>query len=435
VQRFSALAAESQLGSLALAVFALLLPAVFFHLARVSHHEELAWPLSLGVSVVLLMVYGAALVFSLRTHRHLLGGGHPQSAPSWSTRRAVIVLLVSGAATGIVSEVLVGSVEHVGNTLGLGPSFLGVVVIAILGNAAEHAAAVFLAWKNEMDAAISVCYASSLQVALFVTRFSCFSRCPSVTPMTLVFSGIEVIAVAVAVALAGLVTLNGESKLARGRSAPRPVRDPRGLSGTPADRRGSSPILVVTGHRWLPDVIISGGQTGVDRGALDAAARLGIAHGGWCPRGRRAEDGEIPERYRLRETPSRRYAQRTAWNVRDSDATLVLIEGDLAGGTALTVRLARTWASLCRRRRERQECRPGRTLGACAAGGESPQRRGPARIQAAGNWGQGSDLPPRPPRGDRRLDLYRGEALCSGLVDDLCGQNTGSPVTLSTTDA
>jgi Ca2+:H+ antiporter len=216
VQRFSALAAESQMGSLALAVFALLLPAVFFHLARVSHHEELAWPLSLGVSVVLLMVYGAALFFSLRTHRHLLGGGHPQSAPSWSTRRAVTVLLASGAATGIVSEVLVGSVEEVGRTLGLGPVFLGVVVIAILGNAAEHAAAVFLAWKNEMDAAISVCYASSLQVALFVTPVLVLLSLPLGHPMTLVFSGIEVIAVAVAVALAGLVTLNGESNWLEG---------------------------------------------------------------------------------------------------------------------------------------------------------------------------------------------------------------------------
>ena len=71
--------------------------------------------------------------------------------------------------------------------------------------------------------------------------------------------------------------------------------------------------------------IVSGGQTGVDRGALDAAIAAGLAHGGWCPRGRRAEDGVMPRRYNLRETPSVRYAVRTAWNVRDSDGTLVLI--------------------------------------------------------------------------------------------------------------
>jgi hypothetical protein len=87
--------------------------------------------------------------------------------------------------------------------------------------------------------------------------------------------------------------------------------------------------------------IVSGGQSGVDRAALDVARALGLAAGGWCPRGRRAEDGAIAPRYRLRETPSAGYAQRTAWNVRDSDGTLVLIRGALEGGTLLTVRLAR----------------------------------------------------------------------------------------------
>ena len=86
--------------------------------------------------------------------------------------------------------------------------------------------------------------------------------------------------------------------------------------------------------------IVSGGQTGVDRAALDVAMRLGIPCGGWCPRGRRAEDGRIPSRYPLAETPDSRYPQRTEWNVRDSDATLVLHAGKPRGGTALTMRLA-----------------------------------------------------------------------------------------------
>jgi predicted Rossmann fold nucleotide-binding protein DprA/Smf involved in DNA uptake len=87
--------------------------------------------------------------------------------------------------------------------------------------------------------------------------------------------------------------------------------------------------------------LVSGGQTGVDRAALDAALQLGIPCGGWCPRGRRAEDGTIPARYPLVETPQARYPQRTEWNVRDSDATLVIHAGTLRGGTALTARLAR----------------------------------------------------------------------------------------------
>ena len=86
--------------------------------------------------------------------------------------------------------------------------------------------------------------------------------------------------------------------------------------------------------------VVSGGQTGVDRAALDAAREAGLAVGGWCPRGRRAEDGRIPPEYPLEETPSPRYPQRTAWNVRDCDATVVLARGTPRGGTALTVRLA-----------------------------------------------------------------------------------------------
>lgn len=87
--------------------------------------------------------------------------------------------------------------------------------------------------------------------------------------------------------------------------------------------------------------MISGGQTGVDRAALDAAMAAGLPVGGWCPRGRRAEDGRIAERYPLRETPSAAYAQRTSWNVRDGDGTLILATAAPHGGTALTMREAK----------------------------------------------------------------------------------------------
>ncbi|MBI5015831.1 MAG: putative molybdenum carrier protein [Deltaproteobacteria bacterium] len=92
--------------------------------------------------------------------------------------------------------------------------------------------------------------------------------------------------------------------------------------------------------RWAIERIVSGGQTGVDRAALDAALSLEIPCGGWCPRGRRAEDGPIPARYPLRETPTARYSERTEWNVRDSDGTLVLHRGRLGRGTQLTLRMA-----------------------------------------------------------------------------------------------
>ncbi len=89
---------------------------------------------------------------------------------------------------------------------------------------------------------------------------------------------------------------------------------------------------------------MSGGQTGVDRAALDVALELGLEAGGWVPRGRRAEDGVIPERYPVRECESRNYARRTRLNVRDSDATLVLTRGAPAGGTAVTIHIAEEMA-------------------------------------------------------------------------------------------
>ena len=87
--------------------------------------------------------------------------------------------------------------------------------------------------------------------------------------------------------------------------------------------------------------VISGGQTGVDRAALDAAVDAGIAISGWCPRGRRSEDGRIPEDYPLRETAARSYAVRTEWNVRDADGTLIVVLDDISSGTQLTLDLAR----------------------------------------------------------------------------------------------
>jgi hypothetical protein len=92
----------------------------------------------------------------------------------------------------------------------------------------------------------------------------------------------------------------------------------------------------------MPLKVVSGGQTGVDRAALDVARELGLPHGGWCPRGRRSEDGVIPDVYDLRETPESRYEQRTEWNVRDADATLLLFRDGVGGGTAFTLQCVRS---------------------------------------------------------------------------------------------
>ncbi len=91
----------------------------------------------------------------------------------------------------------------------------------------------------------------------------------------------------------------------------------------------------------MPMTIVSGGQTGVDRAALEVAIAIGIGHGGWCPAGRIAEDGSVPSRYELRETDSAEYPVRTEQNVIDSDATLILHDGAVKGGTRLTINICR----------------------------------------------------------------------------------------------
>jgi len=116
-------------------------------------------------------------------------------------------------------------------------------------------------------------------------------------------------------------------------------KDSRVLGSPDEPAHGLVWLFKMTANRPLR--LVSGGQTGVDRAALDVARRLGMPFGGWCPRGRRTEAGPLPRRYRLRETPSRDYAQRTRWNVRDSDGILIINRGAFDGGTKLTERLAR----------------------------------------------------------------------------------------------
>ena len=136
--------------------------------------------------------------------------------------------------------------------------------------------------------------------------------------------------------------------------------------------------------------VIAGGQTGVDRAALDAAMACGIAAGGWCPRARIAEDGLIPRRYPLEETPSEKYSQRTTWNVRDADATLILTFGALDGGTELTARVAQRLHKPCVvvSLRGYPEMAPVRELFYLRAGGIVLNIAGPRESRSPGIYGR-----------------------------------------------
>jgi Ca2+:H+ antiporter len=171
--------------------------------------------LSLAVAIVLIFSYVAGLVFSLRTHRDLFNPPYAEEHEEgfgWSVRRAVIMLFVAGLAVGLMSEILVGSITEASESIGLSEFFIGVIVVAVVGNAAEHWVAVLVALKNKMDLAVNIAIGSSAQIALFVAPvlvIASFFIGPS--PLALVFNGFELGAVLLAILVANSVTADGES--------------------------------------------------------------------------------------------------------------------------------------------------------------------------------------------------------------------------------
>jgi Ca2+:H+ antiporter len=266
VQRFNRTAASLGTTLMALAAIGLLVPTLFWASARqegtpegatsavrsaastapeaaprpeggagetVSAHESEAAPveterlvvlergLSREIAVVLGLVYVLSLVFSLRTHRHLYAGdaaerhggpGPGDHAGKGGTGRPVLMLLVSSVFVGILAELLVGALEPTARAMGLTDLFVGVIVVAIVGNAAEHSSAIFAAMRNDMDLALNIAIGSSLQIALFVTPLLlAISYFVGPAPIDLHFTLFEVAGVALAVGAMTLVALDGES--------------------------------------------------------------------------------------------------------------------------------------------------------------------------------------------------------------------------------
>ncbi|MFL5299372.1 MAG: calcium/proton exchanger [Anaeromyxobacteraceae bacterium] len=215
-QRFNATAAGAGNATLFLAAVALVLPALQHHGA--DPHPETRLPTSIAIAVVLVVLYLASLLFSLRTHAHLYPGEEEEGGygPRWSTRTAVLVLVGATAMVAVVSEVLVESLEGASASLGLSRVFVGVVVVAIVGNAAEHSTAVVMALRDKMDLALQIAAESSKQVALFVAPVLVFAGLAFGRPMDLVFSPLEVVAVAVSTGAITLVALDGETNWLEG---------------------------------------------------------------------------------------------------------------------------------------------------------------------------------------------------------------------------
>jgi Ca2+:H+ antiporter len=177
-------------------------------------------PLSVSISIILLIVYGFYLVFALVTHSSFFTGSHvPEQdhAASWPVRRAAAVLASSTAVVAWMSEILVGSIQQATNSLGLSNLFVGVFVVAILGNAAEHAAAVTMAIRNRMDLTLSIAIGSSVQVALFVAPvLVLLSLAVGPKPMDLAFPAGLVLVVFLSVLITGQVAGDGRSEWLKG---------------------------------------------------------------------------------------------------------------------------------------------------------------------------------------------------------------------------
>lgn len=212
-QAFNRTRAGTNAAMLFLAVVALVMPAVF-DLAVFGTLREKGTDveqLSILVSIVLLITYLGSLVFSLKTHRDLITTAPPEQQARLSQTESLVLLLAATAVVAVESEVLVGAIGEATTAFGISPFFVGMVVVAVVGNAAEYASAVLMATRNRMEAAVTIATGSGTQIALFVAPVLVLVSFGFGQPMSLVFNAFEIVGVSLAVIAVSVVTLDGES--------------------------------------------------------------------------------------------------------------------------------------------------------------------------------------------------------------------------------
>lgn len=220
-QTFNRTAAGMGATLLVLSAIGLLVPAVFHFIVRgneAAHEQEL----SLEIAIVLFVTYLLSLVFALHTHKHLYSaeaghsGAETLGTAAWSKGKSLAILLAATLLVALMSEFLVGAVKHTAEVFGMTDVFIGVILIAIIGNAAEHSTAVLMAAKNQMDLAMNIAIGSSIQISLFVAPVLVFSSYLFAEPMNLIFTTFEVVSVALAVGIVSLVAMDGETNWMEG---------------------------------------------------------------------------------------------------------------------------------------------------------------------------------------------------------------------------
>jgi Ca2+:H+ antiporter len=224
-QRFNRTAARASTTTLTLAAVALAIPTVF-HVSAAGRSggwtQVTEQKLSLAIAVVLFVTYACMLGFELVTHKQLYagdpqdGGEDWKETNGWSRSKSVIVLVIATSLVALMSEFLVGAVEAARAALGFSEVFVGVIVIAVIGNAAEHSTAVMMAMKNKMGLSLGIAVGSSLQIALFVAPVLVFFSYIFCQPMDLEFTVPEVVAVIVAVHLIFQINGDGETNWLEG---------------------------------------------------------------------------------------------------------------------------------------------------------------------------------------------------------------------------
>ena len=221
-QRFNKTGARTSGISLSLAAIALIIPTVFHYAADASPggwSPDVERRLSLGIAAVLLLTYVCMLAFTLKTHKHFFisaEGELEEKGEHWSRGKGITILLVATAVVAVLSEFLVGTIESMRTTFGVTEVFVGVIVVAIVGNAAEHSTAIVMAMKNKMDLSMGIAIGSSLQIALFVAPVLLFLSYAFGQPMDLEFTLPEVFAVVASVHILFQISGDGETNWIEG---------------------------------------------------------------------------------------------------------------------------------------------------------------------------------------------------------------------------
>lgn len=215
-QKYSKQVVEVSSSMLLFAVIGLSIPAIFTHTINEELLSTRYEKLSVIVAAIMFFIYLMSLVFSFYTHKDIYSVDHEEeSAAKWSLKKAILVLVGATVFIGLESEMLVSAVEPMSKAIGLSEFFVGIILIPIIGNAAEHSTAVVMALKNKMDVAVEIAIGSSLQIVLFVTPVLIFLSL-LFTPMSIIFNEFELIALIVAVLIANRVSNDGESNWLEG---------------------------------------------------------------------------------------------------------------------------------------------------------------------------------------------------------------------------